>query len=56
MSTVNPSEDRLKKLLRTSMTPTQQSQANMAPQPTHVEVNMNGSISPIANIKVVGVG
>lgn len=56
MSTVNSSEDRLKKLLRTSMSPLQQNQANMAPQASHVEVNMNGSISPIANIKVVGVG
>lgn len=56
MSTVNPSEDRLKKLLRANMSPIQQNQANTSPQQTHVEVNMNGSISPIANIKVVGVG
>ncbi len=38
------------------MSPIQQNQANTSPQQTHVEVNMNGSISPIANIKVVGVG
>ena len=49
MSTVNPNEDRLKKLLRTNMVAT-------PPTPTpqgHVEVNVNGYISPIANIKVV---
>jgi cell division protein FtsZ len=43
-------EDRLKKLLRTN-TPT----PTVAPQAAHVEVNV-GYISPIANIKVVGVG
>lgn len=46
----NSAEDRLKKLLRTNVTaPTPVTQAN------HVEVNV-GYISPIANIKVVGVG
>lgn len=54
MSSTNPSEDRLKKLLRTNM-PSPAPQAPMAPQ-SHVEVNVNGYISPIANIKVVGVG
>ncbi len=43
-------EDRLKKLLRTN-TPA----PTVAPQAAHVEVNV-GYISPIANIKVVGVG
>lgn len=48
------SEDRLKKLLRTNL-----NQVNPPAPPvpqTHVEVNVNGYISPIANIKVVGVG
>jgi cell division protein FtsZ len=46
----NSAEDRLKKLLRTNVTaPAPVTQAN------HVEVNV-GYISPIANIKVVGVG
>ncbi len=46
------SEDRLKKLLRTSANPV----TTQAPTPqSHVEVNV-GYISPIANIKVVGVG
>lgn len=50
MSSTNASEDRLKKLLRTNMAPS----APAAPVPqSHVEVNMNGHISPIANIKVV---
>ena len=48
------SEDRLKKLLRTNMhSPTPP--PSMTPQ-SHVEVNVNGYISPIANIKVVWVG
>ena len=46
------SEDRLKKLLRTNLNPTPVS--TPAPQ-SHVEVNV-GYISPVANIKVVGVG
>ncbi|MDD2694014.1 MAG: cell division protein FtsZ [Candidatus Gracilibacteria bacterium] len=46
------SEDRLKKLLRTNMNPT----PTPTPTPqTHVEVNV-GYISPVANIKVVGIG
>jgi cell division protein FtsZ len=52
MSTATTSEDRLKKLLRTNMNPPPM------PSPTsqsHVEVNV-GYISPVANIKVVGVG
>lgn len=52
MSSTNASEDRLKKLLRTNMAPTP---TTPVPQ-SHVEVNMNGHISPIANIKVVWVG
>lgn len=48
------SEDRLKKLLRTNLNPVTPP-APPVPQ-THVEVNVNGYISPIANIKVVGVG
>jgi cell division protein FtsZ len=49
-STSASSEDRLKKLLRNTASPTP------TPQPAaHVEVNV-GYISPIANIKVVGVG
>lgn len=51
MSSTNPSEDRLKKLLRTNM-PSPTPQTPMTPQ-SHVEVNVNGYISPIANIKVV---
>jgi cell division protein FtsZ len=50
MTAPNAAEDRLKKLLRTNVTP----QTAVA-QPTHVEVNV-GYISPIANIKVVGIG
>ena len=54
MSTVNPNEDRLKKLLRTNMMPPP---TPVGPTPqNHVEVNVNGYISPIANIKVVWVG
>ena len=53
MSALNPNEDRLKKLLRTNMTPSQQP---AAPLGKIQEVNVNGYISPIANIKVVGVG
>jgi cell division protein FtsZ len=49
------SEDRLKKLLRTNLNPVTPSAAAPVPQ-THVEVNVNGYISPIANIKVVWVG
>lgn len=48
------SEDRLKKLLRTNMNPVN-TPTPPVPQ-SHVEVNVNGYISPIANIKVVGVG
>ncbi len=55
MSTPTPNEDRLKKLLRNSINPAPQTPAYQAPQ-THVEVNMGGYISPVANIKVVGVG
>ncbi len=44
-------EDRLKKLLRNSIGST----SNAAPS-NHVEVNVGGYISPVANIKVVGVG
>ncbi len=55
MSTTNPNEDRLKKLLRNSMNPTPQAPTHTTPQ-SHVEVNMGGYISPVANIKVVGVG
>ena len=44
-------EDRLKKLLRTN-TPAPSAPVNQA---AHVEVNV-GYISPIANIKVVGIG
>ena len=47
------SEDRLKKLLRTNLNP-QPSQPSQLSQ-SHVEVNV-GYISPVANIKVVGVG
>ena len=47
------SEDRLKKLLRTNLNP-QSSQPSQLSQ-SHVEVNV-GYISPVANIKVVGVG
>ncbi len=49
----NSNEDRLKKLLRNTATQAQQAPA-YAPSP--VEVNMGGHISPVANIKVVGVG
>jgi cell division protein FtsZ len=49
------SEDRLKKLLRTNLNPSTPPAAAPVPQ-THVEVNVNGYISPIANIKVVWVG
>ncbi len=54
MSTTNPNEDRLKKLLRNSMNPAPQTPTH--PAQSHVEVNMGGYISPVANIKVVGVG
>ena len=47
------SEERLKKLLRTNLNP-QPSQPSQLSQ-SHVEVNV-GYISPVANIKVVGVG
>ena len=53
MSIPTSNEDRLKKLLRNNV---------QAPQPTPMsigqaqEVNMVGYISPVANIKVVGVG
>jgi cell division GTPase FtsZ len=45
------SEDRLKNLLRGGSTP-----KTVAAGPAHVEVNVSTYISPIANIKVVGVG
>jgi len=48
--TTNSAEDRLKKLLRTNV-----NTQNPVSQASHVEVNV-GYISPIANIKVVGVG
>ncbi len=51
MSQVSSNEDRLKKLLRNNIT-TQQA----TPIPAPVEVNVGGYISPIANIKVVGIG
>lgn len=51
MSIPQSNEDRLKKLLRTNITPVQGA-ANPVPQ-SHVEVNVNGYISPVANIKVV---
>ena len=44
-------EDRLKKLLKSNM-----SIPMSSPTPSPVEVNVGGYISPIANIKVVGVG
>jgi cell division protein FtsZ len=50
------SEDRLKKLLRTNLNPVTPSAAAISVPQTHVEVNVNGYISPIANIKVVWVG
>lgn len=50
-------EDRLKKLLRTNMgVPAQSPQTPQPTQSSHVEVNVNGYISPVANIKVVGIG
>lgn len=52
MSSTNPSEDRLKKLLRTNMPSAAPAPTPLSPQ-SHVEVNVNGYISPIANIKVV---
>lgn len=51
MSQASSNEDRLKKLLRNNIT-TQQA----TPIPAPVEVNVGGYISPVANIKVVGVG
>ena len=55
MTTSPSSEDRLKKLLRNNMT--QNNPVNQSPlAPQHVEVNVNSYISPVANIKVVGVG
>ena len=48
--TTNSAEDRLKKLLRANV-----SAQHPVSQASHVEVNV-GYISPIANIKVVGVG
>lgn len=51
MSQLSTNEDRLKKLLRTNITPQQ-----VTPAPSPVEVNVGGYISPIANIKVVWVG
>lgn len=50
MTVPNAAEDRLKKLLRNNVTP-----QTAVVQPSHVEVNV-GYISPIANIKVVGIG
>lgn len=50
-SPLSANEDRLKKLLKSNMS-TQMS----APTPSPVEVNVGWYISPIANIKVVGVG
>jgi cell division protein FtsZ len=47
-------EDRLKKLLRTNIH--QSVQAQNTPIPQIQEVNVGGYISPVANIKVVGVG
>lgn len=49
--TPSSAEDRLKKLLRTNASNPQ----NPTTNPAHVEVNV-GHISPVANIKVVGVG
>lgn len=50
-------EDRLKNLLKNSMnsSASQKPKAKEVPQ-THVEVQMGSYISPVANIKVVGVG
>jgi len=49
----NSNEDRLKKLLRNT---SNQAPATPAHNTAPVEVNMGGHISPVANIKVVGVG
>ncbi len=49
----NSNEDRLKKLLRNT---SNQAPATPVHSPSPVEVNMGGHISPVANIKVVGVG
>jgi cell division protein FtsZ len=55
MSQIPSNEDRLKKLLRNNMMTPQQPQTPPNTQ-NYVEVNMGGYISPVANIKVVGVG
>lgn len=47
------SEDRLKSLLKNSLNPPA---PTPKPTPSHQEISMNGTISPVANIKVVGVG
>ena len=52
MSAANANEDRLKKLLRNNVA----SHTPQIPMGQAEEVNMGGHISPIANIKVVGVG
>lgn len=52
MSLPTSAEDRLKKLLRTNVTP---QTPPAPPASSHVEVNV-GYISPVANIKVIGVG
>lgn len=56
MANSSNSEDRLKALLKNSLNPpTPPKSAPTAPQ-NFTEVNIGGHISPIANIKVVGVG
>lgn len=48
------SEDRLKALLKNSINPPTPP-AKMT-TPHHTEINIGGQISPVANIKVIGVG
>ena len=52
MASIPNSEDRLKTLLKNSLNPPTPTK----PTPTHQEISMHGTISPVANIKVVGVG
>lgn len=58
MSQSNQSEDRLKQLLKNSMSNSKKPTLKNAESETSspVEVNVGNYISPVANIKVVGIG
>lgn len=56
MAPSSASEDRLKALLKNSLNPPVAAPKATPSAPSHTEVNIGGHISPVANIKVVGVG